>query len=264
MEVEQSADGDVQVVRQLALTAAFTALVFLSTSLFSIGLVSSTGFFNLGEAFVYLGALVGGPVVGGVAGGLGAALADAFLGYGYFAPATLVLKGLEGFTVGLLFILLKKISSTQRRSFLAVVTAFLICFTIYFTTPILNGFPNSDIIEGSVNFGTSYVTFSLPGWILVLVALILMAIIWSVEIRMQSRGEMALSCILAGPIMIVGYFLYEILFLEIAIEAALFEVPFNIAQVVFGTFIAVPIVTYLDELGILNSIKKNSGKILVR
>jgi hypothetical protein len=75
---------------------------------------------------------------------------------------------------------------------------------------------------------------------------------------MGYKGEMAISCILAGPIIIVGYFLYEILFLEIAIELALFEVPFNIAQVVFGTFIAVPIVTYLDELGILPSRKKIS------
>ena len=160
--------------------------------------------------------------------------------------------------------LLNSIINLGISSVLSMASIILICFTIYFTTPILNGFPNSDIIEGSFNFGASDVTFSLPGWILVLVALILMAIIWSVEIRMKSRGEMALSCVLAGPIMIVGYFLYEILFLEIAIEAALFEVPFNIAQVVFGTFIAVPIVTYLDELGILNSIKKNSGKTLIK
>lgn len=253
MSANQSLGDEVKVFRQLAQIAAFTALVFLSTSLFSIGLVSSTGFFNLGEAFVYLAALIGGPLVGGVAGGLGAALADAFLGYGYFAPATLVLKGLEGFTVGVLFILLKRINYKQRRGILAVLTAFLISFAIYFTTPILNGYPNSDIIEGSFNLGTSFISFSLPGWILVLIAFILMVIIWLVELRFKYRGEMALSCILSGPIIIVGYFLYEVFFLEIAIEAALFEVPFNIAQVVFGTFIAVPIVSYLDELGIISS-----------
>ncbi len=258
MSVEQSAEAEIQLVRQVALTAAFTALVFLSTSLLSIGLVSSTGFFNLGEAFVFLAALIGGPVVGGIAGGFGAALADAFLGYGHFAPATLVLKGLEGVAVGMLFILLKKISMIQRRGLLTIITAFLISFTIYFTTPVLNGYPNSDIIEGSFNLGTSYITFSLPGWLLILVAIILIAIIWLVELRMGYKGEMALSCILAGPIIVVGYFLYEVLFLEIAIEAALFEVPFNIAQVVFGTFIAVPIVSYLDELGILPSRKKIS------
>ena len=260
MSVEQSSEEEVKLARQLAMTAAFTALVFLSTSLFSIGLVSSTGFFNLGEAFVFLAALVGGPVVGGIAGGFGSALADAFLGYGIFAPATLVLKGLEGFAVGSLFILLKKISLGQRRGFLSLITVFLISFTIYFTTPVLNGYPNSDIIEGSFNIGTSFITFSLPGWILVLVAVILIAIIWLVELRLGYKGEMALSCVLAGPIIIIGYFLYEILFLAIPIEAALFEVPFNIAQVVFGTFIAVPIVTYLDELGILPARTKISEK----
>lgn len=261
MSVDQSSEEEVQLSRQLALTAAFTALVFLSTSIFSIGLVSSTGFFNLGEAFVYLAALVGGPFVGAVAGGFGAALADAFLGYGYFAPATLVLKGLEGYTVGMLFILMKRISRTQRRGLLAALTTFLLVFTVYFTNPILNGYPNSDVIEGSFNLGTSSFSFSLPGWILVLLALVLMAIIWFVELRMKYRGEMALSCVLAGPIIVVGYFLYEVAFLEIAIAAALFEIPFNIAQVVFGTFIAVPIVSYLDELGILPSRKKSSKAI---
>jgi uncharacterized membrane protein len=258
MVTDKSDENDVQIARQLALTAAFTALVFLSTSLFSIGLVSSTGFFNLGEAFVFSAALVGGPVVGGIAGGFGAGLADIFLGYGYFAPATFILKGLEGIAVGLLFNFMKKISIKQRRGILGLITAFLIGFTVFYTTPALNGYANSDLIEGSFNLGTSFITFSLPGWVLVLVALLLIAIIWLVELRMGYKGEMAISCILAGPIIIVGYFLYEILFLEIAIELALFEVPFNIAQVVFGTFIAVPIVTYLDELGILPSRKKIS------
>ena len=108
---------DVQLARYLALITAFTTLVFLSTSIFSIEL-PTTGYFNLGETFVYLSALVGGPVVGGIAGGFGSWLADSFLGYGNFAPATLILKGLEGFTVGALFFFSQSVHEKKRRGIL--------------------------------------------------------------------------------------------------------------------------------------------------
>ncbi|MFX0207314.1 MAG: ECF transporter S component [Candidatus Hodarchaeota archaeon] len=238
-------------MREVALTATFTALVFLSTSLFYIALVSSTGFFNLGEAFVYLAALIGGPIVGAIAGGVGAALADGFLGYGMFAPATLILKGLEGFTTGSLYYFARNTRITIRRLILAVGTAFILLFSIYVTTPLLNGVPESSVVQGSFVLADQELSFKFPGLLLVLIALILSAIIWYVEIFLGEKGKMALSCILAGPIIIVGYFLWEVLVLSVAMEAALFEVPFNIAQVIFGTLIAVPIVAYLEELGIL-------------
>ncbi|MFX0184813.1 MAG: ECF transporter S component [Candidatus Hodarchaeota archaeon] len=238
-------------MREIALTATFTALVFLSTSLFYIALVSSSGFFNLGEAFVYLAALIGGPIVGAIAGGVGAALADAFLGYGVFAPATLILKGLEGFTTGSLYYFARDTKITIRRLILAVGTIFILFFSIYVTTPVLNGVSESSVVQGSFILADQEHSFNFPGIWLVFIALILCVIIWYVEIFLGEKGKMALSCILAGPIIIVGYFLWEVLVLGIVMDAALFEVPFNIAQVIFGTLIAVPIVAYLEELGIL-------------
>ncbi|MHA1332391.1 MAG: ECF transporter S component, partial [Candidatus Hodarchaeales archaeon] len=95
-----SSSKEINLTREVALTAVFTTLTFLSTSLFQFSLVSTSGYFNLGEAFVYLAALVGGPFVGCISGGFGSALADIFLGAGAFAPATLILKGMEGFVVG--------------------------------------------------------------------------------------------------------------------------------------------------------------------
>jgi uncharacterized membrane protein len=58
------------------------------------------GFFNLGDAIVVTTALLFGPIVGAFAGGIGSGLADVLLGYGAFAPYTLVIKGIEGFVVG--------------------------------------------------------------------------------------------------------------------------------------------------------------------
>ena len=49
---------------------------------------------------VMLSGLLFGAGVGGFAGGVGSALSDALLGYGYFAPLTLLIKGIEGFLTG--------------------------------------------------------------------------------------------------------------------------------------------------------------------
>ena len=58
------------------------------------------GFFNVGEIVIYTAAFLFGGVVGGLAGGVGAAAADVTLGYAVWAPITLVVKGLEGAVVG--------------------------------------------------------------------------------------------------------------------------------------------------------------------
>jgi len=256
--------------REIAMTAAFMALVFLSTSIFYVSLVSSSGFFNLGEVFVYTSALVGGPIVGALAGGIGSALADMALGYGGYAPGTLFLKGLEGFVVGLLYKNFKARGDKFRLILLSAITLFLIGFSLFVTTPALNGVSDSSVIGGSIIiFGLNLeeglsldslsslvtyneVSFEIWGIILVLVAIVLSIIIWFINIRFDDKGELALSCLLAGPIIVVGYFLYQMYIFPIKpFGEALSEVPFNIAQVVFGTVIAVPIVSYLRELGII-------------
>ena len=52
----------------VALSATFTALVFVATAIFNLAITATNGYFNFGESMVYLAALVGGPLVGLVAG----------------------------------------------------------------------------------------------------------------------------------------------------------------------------------------------------
>jgi uncharacterized membrane protein len=47
-------------------------------------------------------ALLFGPIIGGIAGGLGPMLADILSPYIIYAPATLIIKGIEGFLIGLI------------------------------------------------------------------------------------------------------------------------------------------------------------------
>ncbi len=259
MSDSQFSIKEVVTMREIAMTAAFIAMVFLSTSLFYIALVSSTGFFNIGEAFVYLAALIGGPIVGALAGGIGAAMADMVLGYGSFAPATLVLKGTEGFIAGFLYKKSREIEQKYRLLIIAAISLFLMAFSIFVTTPALNGDPGSSVISIVFNF-IDY-TLNIPGLIIVFLALIFCCTIWFVELKMGEKGQMILSCLLAGPIIVVGYFLYEVIFLSVPVGGALSEIPFNIAQVVFGIVIAVPIVSYLRELGIIHTKEKEKPSL---
>jgi uncharacterized membrane protein len=85
--------------RSLAAMAIMGALTTVVT-MFALPFAPTGGFFNLGDAIVMTTAIIFGPIVGGVAGGLGSALADLLLGYSAFAPFTLVIKGIEGFLIG--------------------------------------------------------------------------------------------------------------------------------------------------------------------
>ena len=75
------------------------------------------GYFNVGDVMIFVTALTFNPLIGGVAGGLGSAIAD-IIGFPLFAVPTLVIKGLEGLLASL-------ISDKKRvyRDVLAVVGA---------------------------------------------------------------------------------------------------------------------------------------------
>lgn len=242
---------DVLSIRGVSLMATFVGLVFLSTSLFYLAIASSTGFFNLGEVFIYLAALIGGPIIGAVAGGVGASLADLALGYGVYAPATLVLKAAEGFVAGYLFHLARKVNRWVKLAVVFTISAFLIGFSAFFV--------NQPFLFETELYGTNSVSFSIPGYVLLIIAIILCGLLWVATLKFGEKGEMAISCSISGSIIVVGYFLYQITVMGVPTAGAAIEIPFNIAQVFFGLAIAIPIVAYLRELGILKQ-KKDKRK----
>ncbi|UCC21342.1 MAG: ECF transporter S component [Promethearchaeota archaeon] len=80
----------------------FTALNFAITFWVQIPIPVTGGYINIGDVAVMFTALLFGPIVGGIAGGLGPMLADIFSPYIIYAPATLFIKGIEGFVIGLI------------------------------------------------------------------------------------------------------------------------------------------------------------------
>ncbi len=86
---------------EISLAAVFTAIVAVTTLTVRVPVVATGGYINIGDAVIFIAALSMGWLVGGVAGGVGSAIAD-MIGYPVFAPFTLVIKGLEGLTAGLI------------------------------------------------------------------------------------------------------------------------------------------------------------------
>ncbi|MCE4610047.1 MAG: ECF transporter S component, partial [Desulfurococcales archaeon] len=100
-------------------SAVFAALV-LAATMISVYTPITEGYFNLGESMVYTAAILGGPYVGLIAGGIGSALADIILGYSHYAPGTLVIKAIEGYLAGWIFLKLSRLPSEKRRSMIYI------------------------------------------------------------------------------------------------------------------------------------------------
>ncbi len=105
-----------RVLIQISLIAMMAAVTAAATFIVRIPNAMG-GDFNLGDVAVFAVALTFNPVVGGLAGGIGSAIAD-LIGFPIFAIPTLIIKGLEG--------LLASVISNRKsplRDILAVVIA---------------------------------------------------------------------------------------------------------------------------------------------
>lgn len=88
--------------KKIVLNGVMIALVFLGTYLTRIPTPLPGGYFNLGDAVIMVAAITLGRKSGLIAGAIGSCLADIAFGGFMFAPITLIVKGLEGYLVGVL------------------------------------------------------------------------------------------------------------------------------------------------------------------
>ncbi|MDI9644856.1 MAG: ECF transporter S component [Candidatus Verstraetearchaeota archaeon] len=225
-----------RLVRDIPVTAFYTALVSVSTVAFTIYVPATRGYFNIGEAAVYTAALLGGARIGAFAGGVGSMLADLILGYYLFAPATLVIKGMEGGILGLLSSRPPALSHKAWRaiSLAASLGVFLMVTTI--GAVFYSGF--SEVSVGLPWFMSLNFTAELSFFFWVLIGGVASSFVACTSLLSKPEsGYLVLSSLLAGSVMVAGYFLYEQLLLG---YVAIAEIPFNIGQVIIGIIIAVP------------------------
>jgi len=226
-------------VKDIALSVVFTAITFVFTTIITISTPATHGFINIGETGVYLAALIGGPIVGAIAGGLGSALADLALGYAIYAPGTLIIKSVEGFLAGYLSRVLIK-SGRAIKVLLANIVAGIIIFFLYLMAKggiTLKFKVFGKAIELSISFEVVMVIATLLGIVMVTLALI-----------GKFYSDLSLACLISGVEMVYGYYLYETLIFGAKI--ALIEVIPNFIQPIAGIIIAVPLVATLLEMGV--------------
>lgn len=86
--------------RKIALTAVSIAVVAVFVSIIRIPIPATGGYWHTGAVAEIFVAVAFGPVIGMVAAGLGAAIADLMGGWATFAPLTLVAHGSFGLLAG--------------------------------------------------------------------------------------------------------------------------------------------------------------------
>lgn len=140
--------------KKLVLSALFAALTCACTMVVTIPSPTG-GYVHAGDCFVILSGVFLGPVVGGLAGGIGSMLSDVFLGYMSYAPATFIIKFLAAFAVGFIFRSTRKLSNSNRTrvfqfTFCGLVSSAIVVIGYFFYEWLLTGNVLSAALAGIV------------------------------------------------------------------------------------------------------------------
>ena len=111
-------------VQKLVVSALMAALTYVATMVVRIP-SPMNGYVNLGDCFVLLSGWLLGPWYGGAAAGIGYLLS----GYGYYAPGTFVIKGLDALVAALIF---KAMGRTSAAAIVSGVVGEIIMVVGYF------------------------------------------------------------------------------------------------------------------------------------
>lgn len=122
--------------RKIVLNGLLTALVCIATMVIQIPTPGTNGYINVGDGIIFISSILFGPASGMVAGGIGSALADILSGYSHWALFTLIIKGFEGYLVGVII----RSNHTIIKNIFATGIGSLVMITGYFLAGgILNG-----------------------------------------------------------------------------------------------------------------------------
>ncbi len=242
--------------REVATTAVFTAFVAAATSVFSVYIPATTGYFNVGEIMVYTSALLMGPYVGAFAGGVGSMVSDLSLGYTYYAPGTLVIKGLEGFIVGYLGTRAFPTITRTRWRGIALAFGLLFAFALAYVGSAYFTGGSSVTLGGGWDIPAWTLNVDVPAFFWYVLAAIAFAIMAAVGLRLEARpGQSVMSVLIGGSEMVTGYYLYESLVLTLIAPASVVaglapaaEVPFNVAQALIGLLVSIPLVRSIKRV----------------
>jgi uncharacterized membrane protein len=216
-------------IGKLTKISIFTALVFVTTTIIRVTIPATGGYFNFGDSVIFAAAILFGPLVGGLSGGIGAAIADA-IGYPIFAPGTLIIKICEGAITGYVG------NRTPPKTAMTFWRALSILLGIGLGTA---------IYYIGINYMAAFGNALIDQIIWAAVGVFLAAFIIFAGFKPQTETSWQTTAIVLGGLaMVIGYFLYEnllaMLFPGLGIYA-IGEIPANIGQMLVGLTIALPV-----------------------
>lgn len=103
--------------RNLVLAGCIAALVTVGTMLIQIP-TGIGGYIHMGDSMVYLAGCLLGPVIGGMAAGIGSLMADIMSGYAIYAIPTFLIKFLDAFLIGTIYYKFNKKDSALTQKML--------------------------------------------------------------------------------------------------------------------------------------------------
>lgn len=88
-------------VNKIVLTGLMMCLVTVATMFIKVPVPFTQGYVHLGDSMIFLSVLVLGKRNGVIAAGVGSALGDILGGYAFWAPWTLIIKGIMALIMGI-------------------------------------------------------------------------------------------------------------------------------------------------------------------
>jgi uncharacterized membrane protein len=230
----------VRMTVRLTIAAVFAALVCVVTLVLVVNIPTTSGYFNVGETVIYVAALTFGPLVGALAGGVGAAISDLLVAPVY-APGTLIVKSCEGAIVGFLSRRMSKQTSSDKWRIYIVALGILVGFLM---AAIGSAYlQHVDIYWGYPSPATATFSVSIPALAWYLIGGVLALAVALIGVKLEPESGVAVMAVLAGGLeMVLGYYLYEQLVVG---PVAIVEVAANILQMLVGLAVAIPITRVL-------------------
>ncbi|EOD00710.1 ECF transporter S component [Caldisalinibacter kiritimatiensis] len=257
--------------KKLTYGGLMTALVFVATAFVpQIPIPFTQGYVHLGDSMVFVAAILLGWQYGAIAGGLGSALADLYLGFYIWILPTLIIKALMGAIVGFMGKTYREKKLKAIKNVINVVIGGGWIITGVYMKNLLNvrlrEIENSELAMKLVNEfeqiknlqDLSNLIDYVQSFLLAAIVIIpLVVVMISILFRYKDKEVFGLSNLVgmatAGIWMVIGYYFAGSLITG-SLIVPIFSVPFNILQFVVGVVIAFPIsiaikrTRYLDNI----------------
>ena len=124
-------------LKKVVINGLMIAFVFLATYFTHIPGPIYPGYINFGDIVIMVSAMLLGRKTGFIAGAVGSSIADITSGGLIFAPITFVVKGLEGYSAGIITEAFQKRSRKELCRITAVVVSAAVMVAGYFTAECL-------------------------------------------------------------------------------------------------------------------------------